>query len=951
MVQRVAAPDLQLGGQQQAQVQQTQLGNKQIDQLENQAVAPATRDQPGVFDSLIGTIKGSIDKLASKQLSVDLEEAYIKGEQKAAMGEVESNLQADPLTKDWQTAGFRDMAGKLAAADTTAEFAGKWKDYRQLSPEQFQQILQAKTDKMVPQMEGMSREVRKSMLAQQVMEDRTLAKQYEQEHAKYILEMADGAAKAKISTSLQSVTASRGNLAQHQDALALFADTVYSNTLGNPALSNAPQVARTRLGEALDAAISAGNPMVMDIAQVQRIPGADGKMHSLYEFMDLPDQQKTQATFRRVMQETSAVRNFEVAAQAAKMQEDFKLNPDQHPAPAVEKFVRDNSGPGKLFDTDNAVKSYMSSYYEAIAKNGKLNAGVNAYMSGDLVGLYASGLSQQEAASKVVEKMAKARTPVTQIMDNLVVQQRQLGSDAATNMLGNLAGTALNQMIYSKEITPQAKEVTTKLFDILSKFKGEGDMVSYNRAIEALPPDQFKFVATVMHLTNANATTETKRDAAAVLDQARAITMREPLGTKGDRAAWEASIQKDRLEVLKTLDAGSEVPLLGITTNSASRVLNALSLGTLSKDSPAVSELRQTLPWFGNIGAVKENVQKIKDIVAERYTELRMYEGMDDVTAKSRALADATQQQIMTKFGPLVVPRSVDIYNALGVDRSVNKDLIGRALSLMVPQKPGDKEYFSFSMTNDGRMQIKTFKDDGTFKEARVMSPEQQHSVGTYIDQAKRNEQVEVQKAYSSQGETTPYVDHTGTPLKINGQNDSGLEPRKALELRRTLLKYEGNTFKTIENTYTDSKGVQFKDAPTIGPGINMNFTKIPLDAQGRATAQDLAGAFSKLSSQAMGNAVKTQRAFGLDSMKRPDEEVTLLTHLNYQSMAFAQTKDGKAFLDAYGAAVKTDNIAADKTAWAAFRDTTAYKRAGDVRRKYYDQLLTTSLRIKQYGR
>ena len=31
--------------------------------------------------------------------------------------------------------------------------------------------------------------------------------------------------------------------------------------------------------------------------------------------------------FRRVMQETSAVRNFEVAAQAAKMQEEFKINP------------------------------------------------------------------------------------------------------------------------------------------------------------------------------------------------------------------------------------------------------------------------------------------------------------------------------------------------------------------------------------------------------------------------------------------------------------------------------------------------------------------------------------------------------------------------------------------------------------------------------------------------
>ena len=117
-------------------------------------------------------------QVLNKMADQEFNNLYLEGQAQAGIIESEDELQGNPLTRDWKVAGYRDTMGKLALADTEAQFVADLPLLREKNPEDLQKYLSERRAKLTPALGSMSREARAAAAGQLLLQDRAATKQW-----------------------------------------------------------------------------------------------------------------------------------------------------------------------------------------------------------------------------------------------------------------------------------------------------------------------------------------------------------------------------------------------------------------------------------------------------------------------------------------------------------------------------------------------------------------------------------------------------------------------------------------------------------------------------------------------------------------------------------------------------------------------------------------------------
>ena len=150
---------------------------------------------------LSDTVSGSLNKLAD----LHYQNRYLEGQAKAYLAKSEDEIQGNPLTRDWEVAGYRDTMGKLALADQKASFQEDITRIRTMSKPEFEAYMAARRKDMLPALNSMSKEARASMAGQLLLQDRADTTTWGAEHTKYIIEQKSAAVATLWNTALQTM--------------------------------------------------------------------------------------------------------------------------------------------------------------------------------------------------------------------------------------------------------------------------------------------------------------------------------------------------------------------------------------------------------------------------------------------------------------------------------------------------------------------------------------------------------------------------------------------------------------------------------------------------------------------------------------------------------------------------------------------------------------------------
>ena len=179
---------------------------------QSQVAAADTRVAPPLIvgddswrDKMLEQLGGNAANMLNKMADIEFSNLYLEGQAKAGVIESEEELQGNPLTRDWQVAGYRDTMGKLALADTEAQFAVDIVKLREKGPEEIQAYLATRREKLMPALGSMSREARAAAAGQLLLQDRAATKTWTTEHAKFIIEQKSQAVHTQWNTSLRTL--------------------------------------------------------------------------------------------------------------------------------------------------------------------------------------------------------------------------------------------------------------------------------------------------------------------------------------------------------------------------------------------------------------------------------------------------------------------------------------------------------------------------------------------------------------------------------------------------------------------------------------------------------------------------------------------------------------------------------------------------------------------------
>ena len=136
--------------------------------------------------NMIGNLVNMGNQLVSKYVDNELTNAYLKGSAQAELGKVETELETDPFTKNWQVAGFRDNMGRLTHAKQEADLAKDMQWLREKSPEEMSQYLAKQRNELLPVLEGMSGEMRSKMIPTMALRDQAALQNYKTQHQHHI---------------------------------------------------------------------------------------------------------------------------------------------------------------------------------------------------------------------------------------------------------------------------------------------------------------------------------------------------------------------------------------------------------------------------------------------------------------------------------------------------------------------------------------------------------------------------------------------------------------------------------------------------------------------------------------------------------------------------------------------------------------------------------------------
>ena len=937
MVDRASAPaDFNTG--RGPSIQGTQIGDARADRGKFSTEGRGFDVQTRGLDNLLETITNATGKLASKQMEVSQQEAYLRGAAKAGMGEEEDSLNENIFTRNWATAGWRDTTGKLAAADAEAQTAVDMKQLREQSPEKFQEYLAQRRTKLLPQTEGMSFEARKGMLAQQLTSERAAIKQHGMAHAQWIIDQQTKAIQTSTSVSFDGLDAVKASAPAYKAGVESAFANVYSNVWLNP---NLPEDMRIKLaGEAMSGALARDHQQLYEKFKTTPVKTADGKDATMFSQLPFDEQVKLSGDYRASRTRTETARSGKWETQSALMQASWEdPSKPMQPYSDLQSFLDEGEQSGLL--KPGKRESMIESWAKANQKKVAASGIAQAYQAGDVQAIFNSGKDEGEAFQGWLHTKSMANTPLPQVIGEALSIGQNHGFQSAFKGVGDLTKSAVQQLgaegpgsatnvnmlkevlktIHTAELKGRTGAMASYIsgFDDDAKAKVLGYDERIRRGIDPVTASQEVYQIQIESAKldpttrNALAASNSKADAEAVAG----IEVKQIVATMGsDVASWFSADAKGR---------------------------KALSTGRA---------------WFEEESRVEAVIAPSKAALLQELQDQSRANPYSSAGARlTIALANVSARTVQTDSGPLVLPKlpagvTIPAFFGLAADDPTMPSTIGRAISREFPLQ--DKANRMTYNTFNGQLRITEFNAKGATVWTKTIDP--RIMAGPIDAENKRL----TDKYNATEGAGVTMKGSNGTPITFNGSTTTSIDPVKMLEFRKTLIRDED--VKAIP--YPDLSGrinrKTKKPIMTVGAGISDTNTYYPKPGpDGSISQKDINESFMKATDEAARGAQQVFRGYPNANRRL---EMIMLT-LAYQSGPSFHTgpkakagllddPSGRAY-DAVGIPIFTGNygdfinsaIRGDKqAAIVALKGSPAYRASGESRRKHYLDMLNNAM-------
>lgn len=857
--------------------------------------------QPSFLDGLVDAFLPAAKTLAANAVSASREEAYLNGQSAAAGGLAQDTVNSNILTKDWATAGYSDTKGRLAQADAEAQTATDMDKLKEQSPEQFQQYLANRRTQLLPSLEGMSLDARKSFLAQQLTSDRAAIVKQAGEHQKFIIDQIGTAVSTDMGVRIDAMDQAKTDPAAYLSAADSAYVGVYGNIWNNP---NLPKTNKLQLTEqAATLALARDNPVLYEKMRDTKLPGSDSTMLDQLPF---DSQVKLAASYKTALADTATMRLSQQATQMGLMQADFD-NPLKPPMSYADfKAATDQWTQQGLIKSPDQITSLTKQWADGNEKKMASGALASNYASGNVQGIFAAGKQESDGYTAFIQTNARNGVSVADTTAQLLQIGVNTGQQSAFKGVGELTRSAVTMIGSGAQIDPSQLQMLNTVLSTLDTAQNKGNTGAMSAYLSSFSDsDRAKIMTYREELQRTGNPTIAASNAADTMAKSSQLS-------DADRNVLAAQHAQGDKAILDTITPKG---LWGTLTDKLPDILR-------SNDAINTSKISASKSWFENPDRVDQAMAQSKTAMMEELNYIsRSSPYASDDSRKRLALAAVADRTVPLADGPLVIPHlpsGTTMQDYFGVNSNIRPDTIAAAINDLHPAANGNRTVYKID--GQSRLQWQELGSDGQFIQGGSVDPK------TVAPAVQEKQDAITDRFNATDGAGLTRKDASGAQVQYNGNNTVGANNADMLDFRSALVKHEG----VRDTPYDDASGkvVNGKTVQTVGVGVsstNDNFPKTQAD--GKVAQADINNSFMQASDQAAKAGRVMQQGTGLSN----SNAFKLFSELAYQSgSGFAgNNKD-------YMQAIRERNTGAALT---ALKDSTAYKMAHQERKDYYERM------------
>ena len=872
---------------------------------------------------LIGDLVGLTTEVAKIGFDNATSDAYLKGAAQAGIDKTEAELQADPFTKDFATAGFRDAMGRLKVAQQEGDLARDmaWLSQKPANaPDGLGAYLAKQRAELMPILEGGSGRNRAAMIPQVALRDQSAIAQHTTAYQGFIFDMRGKSLAAPITTGLNVLTQMREAGASGADYQAQERTIMgkAADLWSDPSLPVKHKSALTK--ELIEYSLTNKHLGLYEALRDTKMPDtmdehgnwtATGQPTSILERMDLKTQEALSGAYLKAKETTAALGYQDFMDRMSIEHAAVKNGTSTLDHSQWMAFLDSASRQGLLKQgtRDDMVQDWEKMMYK---QTDGITAGT-AFLAGDNNTVHAKRGSWQGAkadAEKILQNM-----PMPQQLERLS-SAANIGNPLAAQMFGErITAPIMGLTVIDGKISADNKQALASfhaLADNLSKkgpehlaqlYAGMPEAASFRaQALRALMSEgNTPEVALNTVLTEekkfAGMTPQAKALLAADTVKADEKYMQE-IGTAGwfKRAWWSVSSIAFKDNALR-----DDLEMNGVLPYSSEDVKN---------------------PYARDI-----SLENVRNGMREELNLLSMKGMLTSSEARTtQAMANVIKRTVHTEHGAIMVPVGQTPHKYFGVDAAIPTALIEKAISSQF--KPtADGGQIRLTATPNGILH-QEFDRNGTPMNSGTLPVE---NIARLVGVEQKKELAPIREQVG-EGIT---VKHGEAAVTFNGVNTAGISPATMLEFRKDLVKFEGVRGKQYEDlSNKDPAALARRNGKlvyTAGVGVSTtnpkHYPKVQPD--GSVTNEDISSSFKGASNEAATLAARTVNSVGLYNK----DAFLLFGQLAYQGMG----DTGKLM-----GALRTKDTNA---ALAAIKETKAYKYSQPERRQRYEQLTLGALK------
>lgn len=845
---------------------------------------------------LVEALTGQLMPVAKQYTEVTQMDKYLQGQAKAGQISSEEEIQGNPLTRDWEVAGYRDTMGKLQIADSEAQLAVDMKTLREQSPEQMQQYLAERRNAITPNLGSMSREQRANAFGQLLLSDRAAITKHGAEHRAFIIDQKVRPIREQMMVGMSALedvrTKASVDPSQYHGAYTQQLDAVAGNIMGNIwADTTLPKEVKQQFTvEALQHALNTGGVDVYEYFNNTQIDVGGGQTARVLSMLDDKDTVKLSNQFKAAMKESVLDRNMNEFNRKADFESQIEAGTYQGTQSDVQQDL--NTWRSRKMIGPEAYEAYMQKFASMRAKQNDDGRLVDMFMNGDTQGMANQNKTPSQGLEATEKFFAKRQLPLAERATKLMDIGEQHGIGEAYKAVGKYLGPAIMQLGNPDgSINVDNAKLYNTVVNRIAVAESKGDRKAYTELLAGLSePQQTKLIKVRAYQESGLPVDEAYRRA--TVDEAQLAAM--PAYAK---AAMSPSTQ----DITKALDE----------YDSQGTVMKKLrSMWDSTKGKLAPNEAA----WFDDPRLVERQVAGTRKEILMEAGQLGLTNpGMQAKNLIDMAAAKVANRTVGTSQGPIILPRNVNPNAYFGVPPSVSSERIGAAIdTIMKPSQKGNR--MEFEATPQGvRFREITPNGEATDRTG-ILDPK---SVSTAVTEGMQAEAARANRVY---GSGVNFVKN-GITATFNGENTAALEESLMYAFRKNLVKNEG----VRDKVYKDSKGI-----PTVGVGLTGRYMP-KANPDGTYSKEALDTGFKRASNDAAAAGLRAANASGLQN----EQAVLLFSELGYHS--------GTGFLEKFKsyrdtvAAMQTGDVQA---AQEQFKKTPAYGVSGAERKRHYLELV-----------